>query len=184
MLTSRTVAPATEPVTLTEAKAHLYVDGTADDTLITALIVAAREQAELFTRRSFVTQTWQALLDNFPVGGINLPYGPLASVSSIAYLDDNGDSQTLSTDVYAVDTVGQRVHLKYDQVWPTTRNIENAITITYVTGYTVVPQSIKAAVLLLVGEMFKNREESGPSNIAQLPLTAERLLWPYRDLRF
>jgi hypothetical protein len=36
MLTVRTVAPATEPVTLTEAKAHLYVDGTADDTLITA----------------------------------------------------------------------------------------------------------------------------------------------------
>jgi uncharacterized phiE125 gp8 family phage protein len=134
-----------------------------------------------------VTQTWQALLDGFPVGDIGLPYGPLASVASIAYLDDNGDSQTLSTDVYSVDTVGKRVCLKYDQVWPTTRDIENAVTITYVTGYGGagdVPQSIKAAILLLVGEMYKNREESGPSNIAQLPLTAERLLWPYRDLRF
>ena len=41
--------PATQPVSLTEAKLHLRVSDTTEDTLITALIAAARERAEAIT---------------------------------------------------------------------------------------------------------------------------------------
>ena len=61
-------APATEPITLTEAKLWLKVDDSTDDDLITALIIAARQACEDYTHRSLITQTWQMTLDRFPNG--------------------------------------------------------------------------------------------------------------------
>jgi uncharacterized phiE125 gp8 family phage protein len=75
-------APNAEPVSLAEAKLHLRVENsvTEDDTLIAALIVAARQRAEVITRRAFVTQTWKTVIDQFPAPGINVGsanwYGP------------------------------------------------------------------------------------------------------------
>jgi hypothetical protein len=51
---------------LGDAKLHLKVDTPDDDSLITALIVAARRYAETFTRRAFISQTWDLFLDHFP----------------------------------------------------------------------------------------------------------------------
>ena len=59
-------APASEPVSLTEAKAHLRLDSADDDSLITALIRSARETAEAHMRRALVSQTWRLSLDRFP----------------------------------------------------------------------------------------------------------------------
>ncbi len=75
-------APATEPVSLAEAKLHLRVETgmTDDDTLISALIVAARQVAETITRRALITQVWKLVLDQFPAPGVNVGsanwYGP------------------------------------------------------------------------------------------------------------
>jgi peptide/nickel transport system permease protein len=52
-----TTAPASEPITLTEAKAHLRVDFDDDDTLITAMIAAARGYVEEHCNRALLTQT-------------------------------------------------------------------------------------------------------------------------------
>jgi len=71
------------PVTTAEAKAHMRVDTSADDTYIAALIAAATGMAELYTRRRLVRSTWCLYLDKFPVlpkNTIELPYPPLASV--------------------------------------------------------------------------------------------------------
>ena len=58
--------PAVEPVTLADAKAHLKVDTTDDDALITALITAARARAEWHTGRALITQSWTLWLDAWP----------------------------------------------------------------------------------------------------------------------
>jgi hypothetical protein len=77
-----TTAPASEPLSLPEAKLHLRIDDdvTIDDSLINDLIAAAREDAELITRRALVTQKWQCVLDTFPAPGMNISsanwYGP------------------------------------------------------------------------------------------------------------
>lgn len=72
--------PSEEPVSLAEAKLHLRVDDNADDALISALIVAARQHAENDTRRALVTQTWRQVWDQFPAPGVNIGsanwYGP------------------------------------------------------------------------------------------------------------
>lgn len=59
-------APAEEPVTLAEAKAHCRVDFTDDDALIQMLISSAREAAETITRRALVQQQWKIVADRFP----------------------------------------------------------------------------------------------------------------------
>ncbi|MFM0330658.1 head-tail connector protein [Paraburkholderia strydomiana] len=61
-----TLAPTEEPVTVDEAKLHLRVTDSSEDTLITMLISAARIHAENVCRRVFVTQKWDLFLDAFP----------------------------------------------------------------------------------------------------------------------
>ena len=168
--------PAAEPVTLDEAKLHCRVDAdiTADDALLTSLIVAAREQAEHETGRAFVTQTWRLTLDRFPAGAIVLPRAPLASVSSIAYVDADGDMQTLDAGAYQVITdrlLGEVVPV-YGGQWPATRCTENAVTVEFVAGYgnaAGVPQAIKQWILLAVGGWYGQREAIAAGQVAELP---------------
>ena len=62
------IEPASEPVSLADAKQYLRLDSgfTDDDTLITSLIQAARRWAEVYTRRRFIYQTVRLEMDFFP----------------------------------------------------------------------------------------------------------------------
>jgi uncharacterized phiE125 gp8 family phage protein len=76
--------PALEPVTLDEAKAQCRVDGSDEDTLITALILAAREYCQDFQNRAYITQVYDLWLDGWPNKGfISIPKPPLQLVSSV-----------------------------------------------------------------------------------------------------
>lgn len=186
-------APTVEPVTLSEAKLHLKIDSdTTDDALITALITAAREMAENYTGRAFVNQTWEATFEQFTADeNITLRPAPLSSITSITYVDGNGDTQTLSTSVYGADlykTPGE-AYLKYGQSWPTAREIENSITVTYVSGYgssaSSVPGAVKSAILLIIGHLYEHRENVTVGVTANdMPQGAYFLLDPYRVIEF
>ncbi|HWK38638.1 MAG TPA: head-tail connector protein, partial [Hyphomicrobium sp.] len=63
-----TSAPAVEPVTVSEAKAHLRVDGTAEDTLIGSLILTSRLHIEAALGLALMTQSWRLSLDAWPNG--------------------------------------------------------------------------------------------------------------------
>jgi uncharacterized phiE125 gp8 family phage protein len=181
----RTVAPAAEPVSVAEAKEHLRVDDTSNDTLIGVLIAAARESVEGMTGRALVTQTWRLTLDAFPCDTlIRLPRPNLLTVTSVAYVDENGDPQTWDSANYVVDTASLpgALRLAYDVDWPTTRTQPNAVTITYTAGYglaAAVPSAIKAAVLLMVGDLFANREGQIVGTIVAANPTVAALLAPY-----
>lgn len=58
--------PAVEPVTLDVTKRFLRVSTSADDALISLMITAARESAEVFTNRAFITTRFRQSLDSFP----------------------------------------------------------------------------------------------------------------------
>jgi hypothetical protein len=62
------IEPASEPVSLADAKQFLRLDSgfTDDDSLITSLIQAARRWAEVYTRRRFIYQTVRLEMDFFP----------------------------------------------------------------------------------------------------------------------
>lgn len=158
------IVPASEePITVAEAKASpsLRVAVATDDTDIGTLITTARDMAETITRRAFITQTWELVLDGFPTGGIVLPLPPLQSVASIKYIDDNGDQQTLDALLYAVDTDSEPglVVPAYGESWPSTRDEVNAVRVRFVAGYGAaadVPAAIKTWIKMRAGTLYDN----------------------------
>lgn len=183
-------APAAEPITLTEAKAHLRVTGTDEDTLIAALIAAARQNLDGrdgWLGRSLMPQTWELRLYAFPAS-ITIPLPPLQSVDSIKYIDLDGDEQTLDPALYQV-VAGEpaRIVPAYGQTWPSTRCQPEAVRVRFTAGYAdaaSVPAPIKAAILLNVGTLYRDRETVNIGNIvAELP-TVSLLLSPFRVWTF
>lgn len=169
-----TVAPAAEPLTTADAKAHLRVDHSDDDSLIAANVAAARAHVEaragirLYTQTvSFKTDSW----DDFS----NIPVCPVQSISSISYVDIAGDVITLPTTVYEtrLELMEPSIVLKYAQVWPTIRE-GSLITVTAVVGYGVAntqPPEVMHAIKLVVGDMYEHRETVG-SGAVSLPVAA------------
>jgi uncharacterized phiE125 gp8 family phage protein len=180
--------PTIEPVTLAEAKIHLKIDSdTTDDLLVTALITAAREACENYTGRALIEQSWEFAFDEFCDDEIELQNPPLSSVTSITYKDIDNVTKTLSTSVYDVDvySVPGKIFLKYGQMWPSVLDVENSILVTYKAGYgtaaSSVPASIRAAMLLIIGHLYENREDVIIGRqVNDLPKGSTFLLDPYK----
>jgi uncharacterized phiE125 gp8 family phage protein len=175
-------SPATEPVTLAEAKAHLRVDYSTEDAHITALIIAARDYCEQITGRALAQRTFIATLDEFPLRGadIVLPRAPLVSVQSVVYRDGNGDAVTMTANTdYRVSTsvVPGRIRRPVlATAWPTARAIDDAITISFTAGAATAPATAKQAILLLVGHWFENRESVVTGTISSAVQSTTRAL--------
>lgn len=189
-------APAGEPVTRQEMKDHARIDATDDATnaLVDALITAARDQVENYTRRSLVKRTLELRLDCF-YEEIRLPRGPVVSVTKVEYVNSGGTLTTLPSADYQVDlySVPARIVTAYGVTWPVTKLGElNAVIVTYVAGYDVgspdndygenVPAAIKAALKLVFGDLWENREATLTQPTAK-NRAVEALLapWEIRD---
>jgi len=155
---------------------------------LTAIITAAREHVEDITRRQLLTATWYFYLDSFPDKDfIRLPFGNLASVTSVKYKDTDGIETTLveNTD-YIVETNGEgcgRLVLPYGICWPSvTLYPSNPITIEFVCGWTaaaLIPKKIKQACLMICANLYANRGEQVIGQTVSEDKTAERLLASY-----
>lgn len=180
--------PESEPVTLTEAKAHLNVTCSDDDMYITTLITVARIHAERYQRRSYITQTLELRLDRFPRYLIELKRPPVSAVATVKYIDSAGDTQTLSSALYTTDfnSYMPRLVPAFNQIWPTTRHVIDAVTIEYTAGYGAaedVPDTIKQAMLLLIGHWYLSREQVVIGfTVAELPTGVTALLATERVL--
>ena len=166
----RTVAPASEPVSLTEIQTHLRLANVTGDELIylNNLIFEAVSELEETTGIAFITQTWQMTLDNWPGGReqwwdgmqeghinniytgsgrgwITLPRYPLQSVSGVTVYDEDGTGSAVTVaDTFDVDTqqTRGRMALKSGAAWPTALRATNAIEITYLVGYGASPVDV------------------------------------------
>lgn len=181
---TQTAAPSSEPVSLSDAKVHLQFTGTDSNDYISSLITMAREYVEDVTSRQLMNATWQETLDVFPLSGQVLfpSKSPLSSVTSIQYIDDDGDPQTWATADYRVDTshFTGRITEAFEETYPSTRAVTEAVTLTYIAGYggaTDVPQKFRHAIKMLVGHWFEFREPvvSGMM-VTEVPITVKTLL--------
>lgn len=182
--------PNAEPVSLAEAKLHCKADTADDDTLITSLIIAARQQAEHETGRALVTQEWELSIDAFPADSLEIPLPPLQSVASITYLDMDGVRQTLAGTEYQVitDELVGRIVPAYGKSWPSCRVQAGSVVVTFTAGYgaaAAVPPSIKAWMLLAITTLYAQREVVTIGTAGELPREFfAGLLDGFRVLRF
>lgn len=179
-------APTSLPITLLEAKEHLRVDHSTEDLLIEQLIKAAADYVggrNGYTGRALNTQTWDVYFDAF-TDVMQLPLPPLQSITNIQYRDTDGNYQTLSTALYSVRTATEpaAILVKDGEQYPSTQIAWDAVKIRCVFGYTSTPDAIKAAVKLVIGDLYQNREAQTLSNgaIYEINNTVKSLLYPYR----
>ena len=181
----RTIQPASEPITLIEAKAHLRVDHTDDDAYITALIKAARGSAEAFTQSSFFTQTWVKSASRF-VDIMDLPRGIVQSIESVKYYDVDNVQQTVNAADYFLTSPSNKSYVQVVETgWPPSLYYRNdAVQITYITGYSDVadiPTDIKQAILMSIGHLYENRQDViVGSQVNAMPMASKHLLTPHR----
>lgn len=167
-----------------EIEDHLRFAEDEDQADAVAKMRAAVRFCEEYTHRKFLTSTRRLTLRRFPsCREIQLDCPPWQSVSSIAYLDINGDSQTLATSAYGFDSDRGLIYLKKDQLWPCTYDEPLAVTITYLAGWTskdLVPEDIRQAVLFMLGHNYVNREAVINGSIsAEVKMTVEAYLAPW-----
>jgi hypothetical protein len=111
-------------------------------------------------------------------GEIELPFGPIQSVTSIkVYLRDNSEV-TVDPAIYSLDGQGWRVYLNDGQIWPVDLRDRDAVRVEYVAGYGAgsIPFPILQAIKQHVLVMYETR--SG----CELPGGSVALLSPYKRL--
>lgn len=183
-------APAVEPLGTDELKEHLRISADDEALLLGDYIAWARAQAEEYTGRAFITQTWDVHFTGWPCDsrGFEIPLPPLQSVTSIKYTPEGGAQQTLSASVYSVLTAVEpgRIILKHDQEWPSeTLDAGLPIVVRVVCGYglaAAVPAGIKQGLRWLVGHAYENREAVTLAAVPpqKVPMSALWALDPHR----
>lgn len=177
---TRINAPAAEPITLAEAKAHIRVDTSTDDTLIAGYITTAREWVEDYIDRALITQRLVMRLDTFPAE-IELPRPPMvasgtATAVIVTYVTgEAGGTATLSASSYRVDRESTPgiIRTTYAGSWPSHLIDQNSVSVTWWAGYgsaADVPQRAKTAMLMCVHELYEKRGDG------HMPDAAKRLL--------
>jgi uncharacterized phiE125 gp8 family phage protein len=155
---------ASTAISLSEAKNHLKVENTADDDLITILIKAAQDEVESFTNRTLIATTFDFQLMKFPDCCIELPVAPVASITSIKYYNTENNEQTWSSENYFYSISEIPFKIRYvDSIPETYPDRFDAINVRFVSGYenaAAVPDALKQAILLLIGDMYDNRGDA------------------------
>jgi len=179
-------APTSYPISLTEAKEHLRITDTTEDTLIESLIQASTEYCEIYENRKYCNQTIVACYDSFD-SKLILPCNPVQSISSITYIDDNEVEQTLDSSLYTLDNYScpSFVYISSSASLPTVNSdYPNPVRVTYEAGYESNPSStdsiparVKASIKLILGALFENRENFITGTItSEIPFSAKCLL--------
>lgn len=143
-------ATGSEPCTLSECKSQLKIDYTTDDTLITALITAARMLIEQYTGISLVEREINAVCKLDGCHLFELPYGPVDYTTLvIQQLAAYGGTNTTVTGYSLYGDHFVQIQPEEDAIYA----------LTYNTGWVdpALPGALKEAVIQQVAYMYEHR---------------------------
>ena len=178
---------AADPVfTTAQAKEFLKVDVSTDDTLIDNLVAAATESCQIYTNQYFIDTVVTQYSDNWNEL-YTLYKSPVDSITHVKYYDSDDTQQTLASSNYILDDVSKpaRIGLAVDATLPNLSDRINAVEVKYTVGYgtasTDVPEGIRTAIILTVGNWYENRQSVITGRTAtELPLSSQYLLDQYK----
>lgn len=155
------VAPSTYPITLEEAKNYLRVDYSGDDTLINTIIKVATEHAEKYCNRSISQKTVVFSYRNF-MQRLILPYPPYRSITEVKTKFEGEETVlTVNTDFYIEGISDKLINFK--------KYYENTeVIITADVGYSVVPETLKGAILKIIAKLYEYRQDYIEASVSQL----------------
>lgn len=161
--TSATVktAPTAALADEREIRNYCRVDLPGERDKLLALYDAALRTAERETGLSFLTQTRLATFPAF-ADTLRLPGGPVQSVESVQYRDEDGDLQTLGSEYWHdhLSAFPPRIERNRNYSWPSTQTRSDAVTVEYVAGFgdaaADVPQTLRIGVLALAFAFYDN----------------------------
>ena len=190
-ISNNTASTYTDNIADASLGAQAPTTNTTVDPYVTNLITAARERAEVATRRQLLQATWDLFLDAWPCDGtIEIPKPPLSSVTHVKYTNTSGTltALTVTTDYLVSAPAGPRcrrgrVTLAYGQSWPSIREIADAIVVRFVAGYgataSTVPKLLRQAMLVDMGTLHEHRDDA----VDDMPVhpLAKRIYDSYRS---
>lgn len=177
-------------VTLAEAKLHLRVTHALEDSLIEVYRLAAISDLGAYMRRPLLPKS---VVDYFKyrdlVPNINKIYlsTPNAGSVVVAKRDDTGYVDLVEGTDYILDEVAENPHILFIDI-PSYDDFgadANVLRVSYTSTLPTLEPQMKAAVLLLLGSLYENREDVVVGATARkIPLSVEYLLSPFRFIRF
>jgi len=170
-----------------QVKDHLRVTWEQEDALIYSFLSAAREYVERSTSQAVIPQTIKAYYNALPdfSGFVDLPLSNAVAITSVKYLDGTETQQTVDPADYYL-TVGQPNRIYFPEGFSGSTKRPDSVQIIYTAGlgdtpYKRMTQTIKAAILILVADMYENREAQSSQKLEQ-NATVDRLLNQNREL--
>lgn len=177
--------PATEPLSLAEAKAFLRIAHDDDDAVIASLISAARGQVEALARRALITQVWRVALDAWPTDGRIVPrIGPLRDVIAARVFDAAGNALAVDVGRFLVSPQVDAIHAPNWSLPVPGRDragIELDIEIGFGSAADV-PELLRQAVRALLGHWYENRGLIAIGGHAPMPAGIATMIASYRTL--
>lgn len=166
-----TTAVASELLTAADIKDAMRITFTDDDTLLGDLIKAARQAIEKHCSISIGTQTITSTLDLNGWEEIELPFGPVQSITTVTYKSDFATySAAIASEDYDTDGVDYLTFTPFTSGrWK----------IVYQTGYSTLPDDLKSFWIRLVTFYYENRGDSGkiPDYLQKELINYKRLVW-------
>jgi uncharacterized phiE125 gp8 family phage protein len=161
-------------VTATQVKAHLDIRDTDRDTYIADLIARATAWVERFTGKNTVEAS---VVDTFTEWGdfLTLSRGPFVELTSIAYVDADGEDATLA----GARVQDGKVYPPASSEWPSISDY-STITVTYDAGYATTPVDLDAAMLLLIQHWFEPDEKTPMDETHDVPIAVVATAGPFR----
>lgn len=183
--------PAVEPVAVSDAKTFMDVNTDDHNDLIADLIVAARQMAEKYLRRTLITQTLIAYYSRLDEKTY-VPNPPHQSIDEVKRIKLDDETVLTVNNDYYVQGLDHK-YLLIGKPWelpaghsPRDRFTSWELKVTYVAGYgdaeTDVPKAIRNGIKMIVNTLYDGRHTEGEAQTFKIPTDAKMVMSPYKIL--
>ncbi len=152
--------PASEPVTITDARAFLRISTDSEDDILRRLIATARELVEAETGLALIDQTWRLRVDRWPRSGrLALFKYPVKAVTAVVAYKPDGTAISFSSEEFMLHH-NRRPQRLYMAQYPDASTF-CGVEVDFIAGFgesgVEVPDALKQAILSLTAHLYESR---------------------------